>query len=80
MSLREFTFGIGDTFQKVCLPEEHISDVMEGKSVPAVDIKTATIDCMRNPIGSEPLQKKSNARRFGLSCRRGLYPHLEPIK
>ncbi|MGE1064383.1 Nickel-dependent lactate racemase [Megasphaera paucivorans] len=58
MSLREFTFGIGDTFQKVCLPEEHISDVMEGKSVPAVDIKKATIDCMRNPISSDPLQKK----------------------
>ena len=26
--------------------------------MPAVDIKKATIDCMRNPISSDPLQKK----------------------
>ena len=58
MALKEFTFGIGDTFQKVSLPEEHISDVMEGKHIPAVDVKEATIDCMRHPIGSAPLQEK----------------------
>ncbi|MCH4166079.1 MAG: nickel-dependent lactate racemase [Megasphaera sp.] len=58
MSLKEFTFGIGDTFQKVSLPEEHISDVMEGRNVPTVNVKEATIQCMRHPIGSEPLQQK----------------------
>ena len=31
---------------------------MEGKHVPAVDVKQATIDCMRHPIGSAPLQEK----------------------
>ena len=40
------------------LPEEHIVGVMEGKHVPAVDVKQATIDCMRHPIGSAPLQEK----------------------
>lgn len=58
MALKEFTFGIGDKFQKVSLPEEHISDVMEGKHIPAVDVKEATIDCMRHPIDSAPLQEK----------------------
>ena len=58
MALKEFTFSIGDTFQKVSLPEEHISDVMEGKHIPAVDVKEATIDCMRRPIDSAPLQEK----------------------
>ena len=58
MALKEFTFGIGDTFQTVSLPEEHISDVMEGKHIPAVNVKDATIECMRHPIGSAPLQEK----------------------
>ena len=39
MALKEFTFSIGETTQTVKLPEEHISDVMEGKHVPAVDVK-----------------------------------------
>ena len=56
MALKEFTFSIGETTQTVKLPEEHISDVMEGKHVPAVDVKQATIDCMRHPIGSAPLR------------------------
>ena len=58
MALKEFTFSIGETTQTVKLPEEHISDVMEGKHVPAVDVKQATIDCMRHPIGSAPLREK----------------------
>ena len=58
MALKEFTFSIGETTQTVKLPEEHISDVMEGKHVPAVDVKEATIDCMRHPIGSAPLAEK----------------------
>ena len=58
MALKEFTFNIGETTQTVKLPEEHIVGVMEGKHVPAVDVKQATIDCMRHPIGSAPLQEK----------------------
>lgn len=58
MSLKEFTFGIGDTFQRVSLPEEHISDIMEGKHIPAADVKQATLTCMRHPIGSKPLRQK----------------------
>ena len=58
MSLKEFTFSIGDQQQTVMLPEEHISDVMEGKDIPPVDVKEATINCMRHPIGSAPLQEK----------------------
>lgn len=58
MALQEFTFAIGNTTQTVSLPTEHISDVMEGKHIPPVDVKEATIDCMRHPIGSAPLQDK----------------------
>lgn len=58
MALKKFTFSIGDTTQDVMLPEEHISDVMEGKHFPAVDVKQATLDCMRQPINSAPLQEK----------------------
>ena len=58
MALKEFTFNIGENTQSVMLPEEHIVGVMEGKHVPAVDVKQATIDCMRHPIGSAPLQEK----------------------
>lgn len=57
MALKEFKFGFGTGFQTVQLPEEHISDVIEGKPTPAVDLKEATINCMRHPIGSKPLQE-----------------------
>lgn len=39
------------------LPEEHISDVLEGVPTPACDVKKATIECMRHPIGMKPLQE-----------------------
>ena len=43
MALKKFTFGIGKTTQDVELPEEHISEVLEGRPVPACDVKQATI-------------------------------------
>ena len=55
MGMKEYTFGFGAGTQSVMLPEEHVSDVLEGKAVPAVDVKEATIDCMRHPIGTKPL-------------------------
>lgn len=57
MALKEFEFGFGHTTQKVKLPEEHILDVLEGNPTPACDVKEATIQCMRHPIGSKPLQE-----------------------
>lgn len=55
MALKEFEFGFGKTTQKVSLPEEHILDVLEGAPTPACDVKAATLECMRHPIGSKPL-------------------------
>ena len=57
MALRKFTFGIGKTTQDVELPEEHISEVLEGSPVPACDVKQAAIEAMRHPIGCRPLQE-----------------------
>ena len=57
MALKEFEFGFGRGVQKVSLPEEHILDVLEGNPTPACDVKAATLECMRHPIGSEPLQE-----------------------
>lgn len=57
MALKEFEFGFGRGVQKVSLPEEHILDVLEGNPTPACDVKAATLECMRHPIGSKPLQE-----------------------
>ena len=57
MALKEFEFGFGQTTQKVMLPEEHISDVLEGNPTPACDVEEATLECMRHPISSRPLQE-----------------------
>ena len=57
MALKKFTFNFGRTTQDVELPEEHISSIIEGKDVPAVDVKQATIEAMRHPIGCKPLQE-----------------------
>lgn len=57
MALKEFEFGFGRGVQKVSLPEEHILDVLEGNPTPACDVKASTLECMRHPIGSKPLQE-----------------------
>ncbi len=57
MALKEFKLAYGRGFQTVALPEEHISDVLEGVPTSACDVKKATLDCMRYPIGAKPLQK-----------------------
>ena len=55
MALKEFEFGFGKTIQKVMLPEEHITNVLEAIPTPACDVKEATLECMRHPIASKPL-------------------------
>lgn len=58
MALKKYTFPYGRGFQTVMLPEERISDVLEGMPTKACNIKEATISCMRRPIGSLPLSEK----------------------
>ena len=56
MALKKFRFGIGEGYQEVALPEEHILQVIEGNEVPRLeDVKSATIAALRNPINSKPL-------------------------
>ena len=58
MALKKFRFGIGEGYQEVALPEEHILQVIEGNEVPRLeDVKSATIAALRNPINSKPLQE-----------------------
>ena len=61
MSLKKFEFGFGNTTQSVELPEEHIQEVLHGRNVPAVDVKEATLRCLRQPIASKPLQELVSA-------------------
>lgn len=44
MSLKEFKLAYGHGTQSVMLPEEHISDVLEGVPTPACDVKEATMN------------------------------------
>ena len=57
MALKKFSFNFGKTTQDVELPEKRIVDIIEGRDVPAVDVKQATIEAMRLPIGCKPLQE-----------------------
>ena len=58
MALKEYKLPFGRGFQTVMLPEERVSDVLEGVPAAACDIKEATVECMRRPIGSAPLAEK----------------------
>ena len=57
MSLKEFQLAFGRGTQSVMLPEEHISDVLEGVPTASCDVKEATLACMRHPIGCKPLSE-----------------------
>lgn len=57
MALKEFKLPYGRGTQSVFLPEEHISDVLVGVPTPACDVKEATLEAMRHPIGSKPLSE-----------------------
>ena len=47
MALKEYSFPYGRGFQKVMLPEEKISDILEGVPTKSCDIKEATLACSR---------------------------------
>lgn len=55
MGLKEFRLAYGRGTQSVWLPEEHISDVLEGVPTPACNVKEAVQKAMRVPIGAKPL-------------------------
>jgi nickel-dependent lactate racemase len=55
MGLKEFRLAYGRGTQSVWLPEEHISDVLEGVPTPACNVKEAVQKAMRAPIGAKPL-------------------------
>ena len=58
MALKTFKFGIGEGYQEISLPEEHILQVIEGNEVPKLDdVQAATIEALRNRINSKPLQE-----------------------
>ena len=54
MALKTFKFGIGEGYQEISLPEEHILQVIEGNEVPKLDdVQAATIEALRNPINRQ---------------------------
>lgn len=55
--MKEFKLAFGRGVQSVMLPEDHISDILEGVPTPACDVKEATLAAMRSPIGSAPLKE-----------------------
>jgi len=56
--LKEFSLGFGSSEVKISLPEERIINVVEGKQVEAIaNVEAALQEAMKNPIGTEPLQK-----------------------
>ena len=55
--MKEFKLAFGRGVQSVMLPEDHISDVLEGVPTPACDVKEATLAAMRSPLGSAPLKE-----------------------
>ena len=44
MALKTFKFGIGEGYQEISLPEEHILQVIEGNEVPKLDDVQAFLD------------------------------------
>jgi nickel-dependent lactate racemase len=58
MALKKYSFGYGHGTQEIELPEEKVLQVINGNpSTKIEDVKQATLEAIRNPIGSEPLQK-----------------------
>ena len=70
MALKEYKLPFGRGFQTVMLPEEHVSDVLEGVPTAACNIKEATVECMRRPcfIGVSA----DHARHFAVSVDKGV--------
>lgn len=83
MALKEYKLPFGRGFQTVMLPEEHVSDVLEGVPTAACDIKEATVECMRRPMAPRRLPKKykkatRSASSWRISPARGTMPAISP--
>ena len=48
MALKTFKFGIGEGYQEISLPEEHILQVIEGNEVPKLDDVQAATEELEN--------------------------------
>ena len=58
MTLKRYSFGYGHGTQEIDLPEEKVLQVINGNpSTKIEDVKAATLEAIRNPIGTEPLQQ-----------------------
>lgn len=58
MALKKYDLSIGRRIESIELPEEHVVQVIDGGSAPKItDIRQATLNAIRNPVGTEPLSK-----------------------
>ena len=58
MALKRYDLNIGKRIESIELPEEHVVQVIDGGSVSKItDIKQATLEAVRNPIGTQALSK-----------------------
>lgn len=58
MALKRYDLNIGKRMESIELPEEHVVQVIDGGSVSKItDIKHATLEAVRNPIGTQALSK-----------------------
>ncbi|HIU63595.1 MAG TPA: nickel-dependent lactate racemase [Candidatus Avacidaminococcus intestinavium] len=59
MSLKKYSFGYGRGTQELELPEERVLQVINGNPAAKIeDVKAATLEAIRNPIGSAPLREQ----------------------
>ena len=58
MALKRYDLNIGKRMESIELPEDHVVQVIDGGSVSKItDIKQATLEAVRNPIGTQALSK-----------------------
>lgn len=58
MALKRYALNIGKRVESIELPEEHIVQVIDGGSAPKItDIRQATLEAVRNPIGTPALSR-----------------------
>lgn len=55
---KRYDLNIGKRMESIELPEDHVVQVIDGGSVSKItDIKQATLEAVRNPIGTQALSK-----------------------
>lgn len=56
MAFKKYELNIGKRVESIELPEEHVTQVIDGGSAPKItDVRQATLAAVRDPIGSKPL-------------------------